>query len=368
MTKKIAIIAEFIANPGGIEKEILNFLEAHPKTDVYVGHYDPENTYKEFKNYNIRPLFKKRLPPMINTLYQRRFYRKLKLKGYDAFLLFGFHTIAAARHNKPAVWRSTQPLSYLYGWDGSDVEKHNVNLYGENILKKLLITPYLTLLKNQDQRDIMHVSKILGNSKNVKNRLANVYPKKTKDIRVVFPSVNITRFRWSKQGAHYLSVSRLTGDKNVDKIIKAFHQLPGKKLVVVGDGPQRPALERLAKNHKNIQLLGFVSEKKLQDLYGTAIATISATDLEDFGMGPIESMSAGKPAIAVNAAGFKETILPNKTGVLIPSSAPEHIAQAVRSLTPEKAKRMRKACEARAKEFSNEVYVKGVLDALEQAT
>jgi len=365
--KKIALIAEFIANPGGIEKEILNFLQAYPETDVYVGYYDPKNTYPEFKNYKIKPLFKKRLPAGINTFYQRHFYRNLKLKGYDAFLLFGFHTIAAARHNKPAVWRSTQPLSYLYGWDGSDVEKHNVNLSASPI-KKIIIKPYLSLLKRQDQKDIKHVSKILGNSKNVKDRLSKVYPKKAKDISVVFPSVNVSRFRWKSQGNNYLSVSRLTGDKNVDKIIKAFQTLPGKKLTIVGDGPQKYNLEALAKDHKNIQLLGFVSEKKLQDLYGSCIATISATDLEDFGMGPIESMSAGKPAIAVNAAGFKETILPNKTGILIPSSHPKEIARAVTSLTAAKAKSMRKACEKRAKEFSNEVYVEKIISAINQAT
>ncbi|MAE49315.1 hypothetical protein CMI48_00655, partial [Candidatus Pacearchaeota archaeon] len=66
------------------------------------------------------------------------------------------------------------------------------------------------------------------------------------------------------------------------------------------------------------------------------------------------------------AAGFKETILPNKTGILIPSSKPEAIEKGVRSLTAKKAKSMRKACEARARQFSNEVYVEGILNALEQ--
>ena len=53
----------------------------------------------------------------------------------------------------------------------------------------------------------------------------------------------------------------------------------------------------------------------LADLYGHCIATICASRHEDFGMIAPESMSAGKPVIAIGDKGFAESIIPNKTGI-----------------------------------------------------
>lgn len=361
--RKIAVIAEFICNYGGIEKEILNFLESE-KCDLYVGLYDAPKTYEKFKEYRPKVIMRKKLPAPFNSMYLRWKFRRLKLGKYDGFLIFGFHSIAAARNNRPAVWRSTQPLSYLYGWDGSQQEKMNSYLYRGNFFKKKLVNFYLFLLRRLDQKDVNYLKIILANSNNVLERLKKVYP--GSKIKIVFPSVNIEKFRYLGQKNYYLSVCRLTGDKNADKIVSAFQKMPNKNLIVVGDGPQRAKLEKMAEKHKNIQIKGAVSEEELIRLYGNCIATIYASLREDFGMGPIESMASGKPAIAINDAGFKETILNGKTGMLIKSPEPKEIMLAVKKMTPSVSIKMRKACEERSKIFSNQIYASKILEAFDE--
>jgi glycosyltransferase involved in cell wall biosynthesis len=74
-------------------------------------------------------------------------------------------------------------------------------------------------------------------------------------------------------------------------------------------------------------------------------------------MSPVESMAAGKPVIWVNEWGLKETILDNKTGILISDEANvSDLKQAILDLNSEKALSMREACETRAKDFSLESF------------
>jgi len=80
---------------------------------------------------------------------------------------------------------------------------------------------------------------------------------------------------------------------------------------------------------------------------------------EDFGMSPVESMSAGKPVIGVDDGGLKETIIHEKTGVLLPQKIRvSDIIHAVQEMTPERALSLRKACEKRARDFSLEKFEK----------
>ncbi len=360
---KIAIITEFLYNFGGIEKSILSLAKGLEKKnitlDIYCGIYDPKKTFPEFKKFKIKAFRVKKLPPIINTLYLRWKFNRLKLEGNDGFVFFGFHSIATARNNQPNCWWATQPLSYLYGWEGNNINKQElIELRRIYSINNLFIKIYLNFLRFIDQRDIKYVNKILAISENVQKRLQNAYPNK-KISKIVYPPVDIKRFKYISSEDYYLSVSRLTPEKNVDKIIQAFNKMPNKKLLVIGSGPDKDKLLKLAKDNKNIQFLGFVEEDELIKLFGKCCATIYFSKGEDFGMGPIESMAAGKPSIAVNDAGFKETIVHKKTGLLIGSNI-EDIIPAVKYLNKKRAKRMRKACEKRAKLFSEERFIEGV--------
>ena len=69
-------------------------------------------------------------------------------------------------------------------------------------------------------------------------------------------------------------------------------------------------------------------------------------------------MAAGKPVIGVAEGGLLETIIPEKTGILLkPDINPQAICQAVETLTPQRAKEMRTNCEKQAQRFRKELFI-----------
>ena len=82
-------------------------------------------------------------------------------------------------------------------------------------------------------------------------------------------------------------------------------------------------------------------------------------------MTQVESMSAGKPIIGVDEAGLKETIIHQKTGILLnPDFKIQDIINAVNELDKQKALSMRENCEIRARDFSEDRFIKGMKNVL----
>ena len=368
MTKKrhlkIAIITEFLHFKGGIEKSILALLEEFERGgitfDVYAGLYDSEKTFAEFKRYTIHAFRKDKLPDAINTLYLRYKFSKLRLKGYDGYILFGSHSIAAAKRHHPNVLWSTRPLAYVYGWDGKGPDKNTEYLYGKTLARKLVVRGYLVLLRMLDNMQIKDVDCIRTVGVLAEHALHNAYPKK--EISVLYAPVDTQKYAYVKRGSYYLNVARHVPDKNVDRVVRAFQQMPDKILYQIGEGDE--SIQRLAAGYKNIKILGFKSEKDLRKLMGKSIAMISASEGEDFSMNLMESLASGKPTISVNLDRTIKDMKMTDTGILMPSSDPSEIVKAVRALSSDKAEAMRKACEKKSILFSRNNFVNGLLKAI----
>ena len=88
----------------------------------------------------------------------------------------------------------------------------------------------------------------------------------------------------------------------------------GLPLYIVGEGHLYKYLKKISK--KNITFCGFIPENDLFELYGSCRAFVITAENEDFGLTPLEAMASGKPVIAVNEGGFKETIINGQTGIL----------------------------------------------------
>jgi len=134
--------------------------------------------------------------------------------------------------------------------------------------------------------------------------------------------------------------------------------LPDRKLVVTSSGPELSRLKRLADGCGNIRFTGPVSDLELTRWIGNAIMTIYIPIDEDFGMSPVESMSAGKPVIGVNEGGLRETVIDGRTGRLLKPDPPvEEVMEAIEASGPKSAWEMRKDCEEQAKKFSRANFV-----------
>jgi len=217
-----------------------------------------------------------------------------------------------------------------------------------------LFDVFTALLRWRYERAIQRMDGVWVNSENVRQRVKRYLGV---DATVIYPPVETRRFAWLSHGDFYISLARLEPLKRVDAVVKAFLQMPQRRLVVASGGSQLAALQQLAAGAGNITFLGWTSEAQLCAHVGHARAAIYVPVDEDFGISPVEAMAAGKPVIGVAEGGLLETVVDGQTGCLIRGDlTPEKIIAAVEALQALSPATMRSACEARAAQFDEAVF------------
>ncbi len=205
---------------------------------------------------------------------------------------------------------------------------------------------------------------VIANARNVRKRLQRFC---RTDATVIYPPIKTDRFQWIAQGDYYLSFARVEELKRVDDIVRAFQQLPDKKLVIASSGPDIEKIRAMSNGYANIDVRGWVEHDELADLVGRCIATIYIPIDEDFGMSPVEGMAAGKPCIGVADGGLPESIEDGVTGMLISKDySLEELVAAIEKLAPDEALKMKDACIAKAQIFSEEKFVTAMKQYIEQ--
>ncbi len=150
-----------------------------------------------------------------------------------------------------------------------------------------------------------------------------------------------------------LSVGRLVQRKGLDTAIRAVARLrqvyPDIRYLVAGRGPERPHLQRLAREldlEDHIQFLGRVPAEALPDLYRRAHVFVlplreeaQADSIEGFGMVFLEAAATAVPSVAGESGGASEAVRDGETGILVPPADVEAVYTAVRTLLDDEALR-----------------------------
>jgi glycosyltransferase involved in cell wall biosynthesis len=159
----------------------------------------------------------------------------------------------------------------------------------------------------------------------------------------------------------YLVVSRLAPYKRIDLAVEAFNRL-GKRLVVIGDGPDAKALRRMA--GPTVELLGRLPDEEVAQYYATARGFILPGE-EDFGITPLEANASGCPVIAYRAGGALDTVIDGETGVHFARPDAASLADAVQR--SEQILWNPRALRAHAEHFSEPAFKARMFDAVDRA-
>jgi teichuronic acid biosynthesis glycosyltransferase TuaC len=164
-------------------------------------------------------------------------------------------------------------------------------------------------------------------------------------ITVLRNGVDLAMFRQQDQtecrralgveGATLVSVGGLIPRKGHDLTIRALIYLPGWRLLIAGEGPERATLEALAKNlgiADRVTLLGAVPHASLAGIYGAADISILSSAREGWANVLLESMACGTPVVASPIPGNDEVVQASAAGLIAADRSPAGIAACVRAL------------------------------------
>jgi glycosyltransferase involved in cell wall biosynthesis len=153
--------------------------------------------------------------------------------------------------------------------------------------------------------------------------------------------------------------------KGVDLLVSAFRALaarfPDLHLVIVGSGPDEPALHEQARSIPRVHFLGWVSSRqRVQELLGASEVVACPSHEDAFPYTVAEAMTAGRPLVASAVGGICDLVADGQTGYLIPPGDPGALERALERIlrNPGRAEAMGLSGRARIEqEFAEAVLV-----------
>lgn len=276
----------------------------------------------------------------------RALERQLRKDGADLVLSVS-HCVAKAARVSGArhVTYCLTPMRYAwqpggYGW------------------RQTAAAPLLAWLRRWDWRTSGHLDEVVAISREVAGRVERGWGL---PASVVYPPVDCGRFAPLADapgpGAPYLVVSALVPYKRVDLAVEACTRL-GRRLDVIGEGPERRRLERLA--GPTVRFLGWRSDGEVARRLEGCRALLFPGH-EDFGIVPVEALAAGRPVIAYGRGGALETVTPS-CGVIFPGIG--DLTAAIERFEATEASFDPATCRARALRFDRPVFLRAWAERL----
>lgn len=357
--KKVAIVHEWFDTYAGSEKVLEQIVNIYPEADLYsVVDFLPKDDREFIKNKKVITTFIQQLPKAKKyfrkyLLFMPLAIEQLNLTGYE-LVISNSHCVAKGiltGPNQIHISYVHSPMRYAWDLQYQYLEEANLMCGAKGWLAKIL----LHYLRIWDIRSSNNVDFFLANSKYIAKRIDKCY---RRSATVLYPPVAIDDFKLeTNKEDYYLTVSRMVPYKRIDLIVKAFAQMPSKKLVVIGNGSEFEKIKKLAT--PNIMLLGYQKFEVLKRHMQKAKAFIFAAE-EDFGIVPVEAQACGTPVIAYGKGGALETVqgmeTKHPTGIFFYKQTEEDIIEAVKEfeknsyiLTPEN-------CRNNAEKFGEERF------------
>lgn len=166
----------------------------------------------------------------------------------------------------------------------------------------------------------------------------------------------------------FVSLGRMVPHKRIDIMLRAWDRVrpvTGGRLVLIGDGPDRPRLEGLA--GEGVTFAGKIPEKDKQELLSKAWMLVHTASHEGWGLVIMEAAAHGTPAIAFRVAGIRDSVAQGVSGELV-DTEDEMVERWIELATdPERRRKLRSGARERAATFSWESTIEAFIDIAEEA-
>lgn len=320
---RVAIVHYWLVGMRGGEKVLEALCAMFPNADIFTLVCDEGILSDRLRKHRITTSFLQSVPG------STRHYQKLlplmpwalesfDLRSYDLVLSSesGPAKGIVPRPDALHICYCHTPMRYL--WDHYHSYRESTGRVGRAMMT--LIAPPMRVW---DVATAARVDSFVANSRHVADRIERYY---RREADIIHPPVAVDDFAPRRDiGDFFLCAGQLVAYKRVDLAVRAFTRM-NKKLVVIGDGAQAPALRKAA--GPTVTLLGRQPDAVLRDHLARCRALVFPGE-EDFGIVPVEAMASGRPVIAYGRGGIRETVSGEQFGVLFTEQTVESLIAAV---------------------------------------
>lgn len=322
-TPKIAIVADWITDMGGVARVDLALHEAFPNAPIYTSVYEPDALAREhFDGLDIRTTWLQKLPKSLRKL--QRLFPMLRVKAFRDLDLSEFDIIISSSSAESKQVRKTRddqvhicychtPIRYY--WSHYDEYRRNPGLGKLNWVARLVMPLLVPSLKKADYGAAQNVDVFIANSGEVQARIKKYYGRQS---TIVHPPVETDRFKdvskSSEKRNGYLAHGRQVPYKRVDLAVQACTALK-LPLIVSGRGPEHEKLMSIA--GPTVEFRSGLSDKEVAELFGSVRGFIFPAE-EDFGIVQVEALAAGTPVIAYAGGGSQDIVKDGEGGITFP--------------------------------------------------
>jgi glycosyltransferase involved in cell wall biosynthesis len=325
MEAKIALVHHWLVTTRGGERVFEALAQLFPSADLFTLVCDKAKMPESLRARRVRSSFLQYLPKASQWY---RYYlplfpyatQRMDLTGYDLIVSSDAATVKGVRGGKAMhICYCHTPMRYV--WNGYETYRRMAGP-----LSRHALGAFRKSLCRWDYEAAQRVMLFVANSRNVQKRIRECYDRES---CVIYPPVDTERFSIGpgegRPGEYFLVVSPLVAYKRVDLLVEAFNKC-GRKLIVIGDGPERQRLESRA--GPTVRFLGAQSDARVVEAMQECRAFVFAGE-EDFGIVMAEAQACGKPVVAFGRGGAAEIVVPGETGVLFEEQSAEGVIEAV---------------------------------------
>lgn len=327
----IAFVQDWFNQNGGAEKVAGAILDIYQADDVTIfglfDRFSPQARHEILHDKPVRTSLLQFMPFLRKTY---RYYLPLmpwlmsrfRLRGYD-LILSTSHAVAKGFHGDPNILNICYchtPLRPIWDMYDDYAREHSMG-------SSLLYRKFVAWLRRWDVASAQRVHFFIANSKHIQKRIADSYHRES---TVIYPPVRTGMFSLNEipRKDYYLCVGRAVPYKKMDLVIAAFQQMPGRQLLLIGEGWGARQFASLLEGAANIKWLGYQADADMIGYIQEARACIFAAK-EDFGIMCVEAQACGTPVLTLRYGGYLETVHEGTSGYFFNEQTTQSIQQAV---------------------------------------